>query len=611
MTGPTAAPVQDPQPGGGAATAGLLPSPEDCYRAVLARDARFDGWFWIGVTTTGIYCRPSCPTPVHPRPEHATFHATAAAAQRAGYRACKRCRPDASPGSPLWDRDHDLVGRAMRLIADGVVERAGVGGLAQQLAVSTRHLDRVLGERVGAGPLAIARARRAQTARVLIETTDLRFGDVAFAAGFSSIRQFNDTLRAVFDQTPTQLRRAAQRRAHPGASSGRSMVAPPAGSTAGSTAGPLDGSPPGSRAGSTAPSLAVSTSDATADVVSVPTSTTPAGPASAADVVPPTPGGSPAGSGVAGSAATAATAGSAAAPIALSLRLAHRTPLAARELIGWFAGHPIAGVQEIDGGVLTRTLRLPHGSGVARLAFDEGHVRCGLRLDDVRDVATAAERCRRLLDLDADIVAIDTDLSADPVLAPVVRACPGLRTPGSVDGFETAVLALAGQQISVLAACATVGRLTERLGTPTFDGLRVFPPPDAVADGDLDGVGFTARTRDAVRTLAQLCADGLSLDPGADRTEARARLREIRGVGPWTADYILLRALRDPDVLPVGDLIVRRSAAALGLPDTSDELAVAGRRWSPWRSYATHHLWQRELDARVGRARRVDTGAGR
>ncbi|MFN3218003.1 MAG: AlkA N-terminal domain-containing protein [Acidimicrobiales bacterium] len=542
MTGPTAAAVQDPPSSGSAGSAALLPSPEECYRAVLARDARFDGWIWIGVTSTGIYCRPSCPTPVHPRPEHATFHATAAAAQRAGYRACKRCRPDASPGSPLWDRDHDLVGRAMRLIADGVVERSGVGGLAQQLAVSTRHLDRVLGERVGAGPLAIARARRAQTARVLIETTDLRFGDVAFAAGFSSIRQFNDTLRAVFDQTPTQLRQAAERRGRP----------------AGSTAAAPGGSGSGGTAARATPLSASVSRDG-------------------------------------------------AAPVALSLRLAHRTPLAVDELMGWFAGHPIAGVQGVDDGVLTRTLRLPHGNGVARLAFDEGHVRCDLRLDDVRDVATAAERCRRLLDLDADIVAIDADLCADPVLAPVVGTCPGLRTPGSVGGFETAVLALAGQQISVAAACATVGRLVERLGTPTFDGLRVFPAPDAVADGDLDGLGFTARTRDAVRTLAQLCAGGLSLDPGADRTEARARLLEIRGVGPWTADYVRLRALRDPDVLPVGDLIVRRSAAALGLPDSPEGLAEAGRRWSPWRTYATHHLWQLELDARLrseGRARR-------
>ena len=233
-----------------------LPAAEDCYRVVLARDARFDGWFWFGVTTTGIYCRPSCPTPVHPRPEHTTFHASAAAAQRQGYRACKRCRPDASPGSPMWDRDQDLVGRAMRLIADGVVERDGVGGLAMQLGVSTRHLDRVLDARVGAGPLAIARAQRAQTARVLIETTDLRFSDIAFASGFASIRQFNDTVRAVFDRTPTQLRSVARKRP------------------------------------STRPAQPSATSDAA--------------------------GGVP-----------------------LALRLAHRSPLAAPELIGWFAGHQI------------------------------------------------------------------------------------------------------------------------------------------------------------------------------------------------------------------------------------------------------------------------------
>src|SRR5246500_2466053 len=179
-----------------------------CYRAVQSKDARFDGCFVPAVLPTGIYCRPSCPVRP-PFARNVRFFPTAAAAQRAGFRACKRCRPDASPGSPEWNVRDDLVARAMRLIADGTVDREGVGGLAAHLGYTTRQLERLLQAEVGAGPLALARAQRAQTARLLIETTDLPFGDIAFAAGFSSIRQFNDTVRLVFEGTPTALRKRA------------------------------------------------------------------------------------------------------------------------------------------------------------------------------------------------------------------------------------------------------------------------------------------------------------------------------------------------------------------------------------------------------------------
>ncbi|MDT5331406.1 MAG: AraC family transcriptional regulator [Mycobacterium sp.] len=182
-----------------------------CYRAVQSKDARFDGWFVTAVLTTKIYCRPSCPV----RPPFARnmrFYPTAAAAQRAGFRACKRCRPDASPGSPEWNVRGDVVARAMRLIADGTVDREGVTGLAVRIGYTTRQLERLLQAEVGANPLALARAQRSQTARVLIETTALPFGDVAFAAGFSSIRQFNDTVRTVCDLTPTALRQRARTR---------------------------------------------------------------------------------------------------------------------------------------------------------------------------------------------------------------------------------------------------------------------------------------------------------------------------------------------------------------------------------------------------------------
>ena len=183
----------------------LVLDPDRCYRAAESRDARFDGWFYCAVRTTGIYCRPSCPA-VTPKRTNVEFYRSAAAAQQRGYRACKRCRPDASPGSPEWDARGDLVGRAMRLIADGVVDRDGVVGLSSRLGYSTRHLNRLLTEELGAGPLALARAQRAQTARVLVETTDMTMTDIAYAAGFGSVRQFNDTVREVYAVAPSELR---------------------------------------------------------------------------------------------------------------------------------------------------------------------------------------------------------------------------------------------------------------------------------------------------------------------------------------------------------------------------------------------------------------------
>src|SRR3954451_12835691 len=189
--------------------------PHHCYRAMATSDARFDGWFFVAVFTTGIYCRPSCPARL-PKRENVTFFRTAAAAQGAGFRACKRCRPDATPGSPEWDARGDLVGRAMRLVADGVVDREGVRGLAARLGYTERHVHRTLVDAVGAGPLALARAQRAQTARVLLETTELPVTQVAFAAGFQSVRQFNATIREVFATTPRELRRRAKRGAGAG-----------------------------------------------------------------------------------------------------------------------------------------------------------------------------------------------------------------------------------------------------------------------------------------------------------------------------------------------------------------------------------------------------------
>jgi AraC family transcriptional regulator of adaptative response / DNA-3-methyladenine glycosylase II len=472
----------------------VLPlDPERCYRAAASRDARFDGWFYIAVRTTGIYCRPSCPA-VTPKRHNVEFHPSAAAAQQRGFRACKRCRPDASPGSPEWDVRADVVARAMRLIADGTVDREGVAGLAGRLGYSVRHLGRLLDTELGAGPLALARSQRAQTARVLIETTTMSMTDVAFAAGFGSIRQFNDTVRAVYGVSPTELR-------------GASRGALPA----------VDGS-------------------------------------------------------------------------GVTVRLATRAPFGGQELLEFLGARAIPGVETFDGSVFRRTLGLPRGHGVVSIDLDGDAVRAAFRLEDWRDLAPGVQRVRRLLDLDADPVAVDAVLGADRHLAPLVRASAGRRVPGSVDAAETALRAVVGQQISVAGAPPTpAGRAAAgapRLRLPDDDLAYVVPSPTAWQAVDPAALPMPATRRRTVATLAARLASGeLVLDPGADRADARRSLLAVPGVGPWTADYIVMRGLGDPDVFLPTDLGVRHAMARAGIPDDAPDA------WSPWRSYALHHLW--------------------
>jgi len=530
---------------------------EQCYRAVSSKDARFDGWFVTAVTSTGIYCRPSCPA-MTPQRENVRFLRSAAAAQRAGFRACKRCRPDASPGSPEWNVRADVVGRAMRLIADGCVDREGVAGLAARLGYSERHLHRQLVVELGAGPLSLARAQRAQTARLLIETTALPFTDVAFAAGFPSIRQFNETVREVFATTPTQLRRGA----------GRNGRGPTARAGSGAAAGAR-------RDGAIA-------------------------------------GGSPQGA----RRDDAARAG-APALTALALRLRYRAPFDAAGLLGFLGARAVPGVERLDGATYRRVLRLPHGLGVAALtpAADGDHVRCELALGDLRDLGTAVQRCRRLLDLDADPVAVAEALGADPLLRGSVRRDPGRRVPGAVDGAELAVRAVLGQQVSVAGARTLAGRLAAALGEPLDAGDEVlahaFPAAAVVAAANPATLGLTrSRASALVGLCAAIAAGDLDLEPGADRDEARARLLALPGIGPWTAEYIAMRALGDPDAFPATDLGVRRALERAGQPGDPASAAALGERWRPWRAYAVQHLWA-SLAGSAPPARSRTTGATR
>ncbi|MFH8612244.1 DNA-3-methyladenine glycosylase 2 family protein [Streptomyces sp. NPDC018029] len=459
---------------------------ETRYEAVRSRDARFDGEFFFAVATTGIYCRPSCPA-VTPKRQNVRYYTTAAAAQTSGFRACRRCRPDAVPGSADWNVRADVVGRAMRMIGDGVVDREGVPGLAVRLGYSARQVQRQLTAELGAGPVALARAQRAHTARVLLQTTDLPITEIAFAAGFASVRQFNDTIKAVYALTPTALRAAAPRR-------GAARATPAAG---------------------------------------------------------------------------------------IPLRLAHRGPYRADAVFDLLAAEAVTGIEEVTGerGTRTyrRTLRLPYGTGI--VAVEEardgaaaatgggsgtealhrgGWLDARLHLTDLRDLTTAVQRLRRLFDLDADPYAVDARLAADPRLAPLVEARPGLRSPGAADPDEFAVRALVGRE----GAERLVARHGKVLDAACGRLTHVFPAPAELA-AEPGPLGV----------LAAALADGsLRLDAGADRDDAEAALRALPGLDARTAAVIRMRALGDPDV------------ALPGAPEPPSD------SWRPWRSYALRHL---------------------
>jgi AraC family transcriptional regulator, regulatory protein of adaptative response / DNA-3-methyladenine glycosylase II len=460
-----------------------------CYRAVASRDARFDGRFVTAVRTTGIYCRPSCPAQT-PKHENVTFYPCAAAAVAAGYRACKRCRPEAAPGSREWDLRGDLAARALRAIAAGAIDGAGNAGesgvpaLARSLHVSERHLHRVLVAEVGAGPLALARTRRAQTARLLLDATDLPITTIAFTAGFASLRQFNDTMREHFGMAPREIRRRP-------------------------------------------PSELASTGS-------------------------------------------------------LTLRLTYRPPYALTEMLGWLRLHLVTGVEELDGATYRRVL--PSGS-VVSLQLGAAAVSLTTSIEDLRTLPDTVARCRRMIDADADPVSVDSTLAEDPHLAPLVAARPGLRVPGAADGFELLVRTVVGQQVSVAAAHTFTRRLVEAYGkpldAPSGTLTAAFPTADALVDATYDGIGLTGGRIKTLRAVAAAHAAGeLVLDPSADREQTRARLLALPGIGAWTADYVAMRALGDPDAFPSTDLVLRRLAADL-----------EPERWRPWRSYAAMHLW--------------------
>ena len=466
---------------------------ETCYQAISRRDARFDGRFYTAVMTTGIFCRPSCPART-PKSTNVRFYPHAATASEAGFRPCRRCRPELAPGHPEWNRRADLTGKALKLIEAGTVDQVGVSGLASRLGVSERHLRRELQSTVGTGPLQLARTRRLWLARLLLDQTSLSVTEVAFAAGFSSIRQFNDSIRHAFDAPPSALRR---------------------------------------RVG-TEPS------------------------------------------------ATSVT-----------LQLPCRGEVRWSALHSFFAMRAIPGLEsasehsfrrQVNGGWLELSGPKPTALASDDVGNETLTLTCSLKR--LSDLAELLPIVRRVADLDTDLEPIETHLATDTTLARRLRSTPLGRLPGVFDPFEVAVRAIVGQQVSVAAARTLLGRLIE-LTTNGSEPAGGFPSAEQVASTSLERLGMPSRRRDTIQRVARAMADGqVDLGPHVEPGQARQQLEALSGIGPWTAGYITMRALSDPDGWPQGDLALRRS-----LDCSAPELERRASNWKPWRAYAALLLW--------------------
>ena len=472
-----------------------------CYRAIELRDARFDGRFFTAVKTTGTYCRPICPART-PRSENVTFYPTAAAAQEAGFRPCLRCRPETAPDRGAWRGTSNTVSRALALIELGALDEGSVDALAGRLGLGERQLRRLCRQHLGASPGAVARTRRVLLAKQLIHETSLPMTEIAFAAGFGSIRRFNETFLAVFGSAPCALRR----------------------------------------------------------------------------------GGRPV--------ASANSVGE------ISLLLRYQPPYDWPAMLEFLRRRAIAGIERVTEGSYSRTIELEGLQGIVSVRpAEKDALRARIRFPRLSALPIIIARLRRVFDLAADPRPISAHLAKDPALAALVATRPGLRVPGAWDGFELAVRAVLGQQITVSAAARLAGRLVAAHGTllsePDRDLTHVFPRPEALAPADLALVGMPRSRAATLSALAAaVIADPDLLCAGRGLDQAIERLRSIRGVGEWTAHYIALRQLREPDAFPAADVgLMRALAYREGRRPSSRELVDRADRWRPWRAYAAQHLW--------------------
>jgi AraC family transcriptional regulator, regulatory protein of adaptative response / DNA-3-methyladenine glycosylase II len=468
-------------------------------RARISRDPRFDGKFFVAVSTTGIYCRPICPSRYAKR-ANVRFFGTPAAAETAGFRPCLRCRPEAAPGTPAWLGTAAVVRRALRLINDGALDEGSVEALAARLGIGSRHLLRLFLQHVGASPLAVAQTRRLHFAACLLEQTSLPITQVALAAGFGSSRRFNDAFAKTYRRPPREMRRRARR---------------------GDAAGTGD------------------------------------------EVV---------------------------------LRLAYRPPYDWAHMLGFLATRAVPGVERVDARGYARTVACDGGHASVCVTAIPGEDALELRVSGAPPAALLqlSSVARRVFDLSADPARIRAELAADPLVGPLVKLRPGLRIPGTWDPFECAVRAVLGQQVSVAAGRTFAARLVAHAGTVVrggADGLtHLFPTPARVAAATLDGIGITGARARSLRALARATLDG-AVDFAATPAELLASLTAVPGIGAWTAQYVLLRALGEPDALSNADLVLRRMAAPSSVLLSGAQLEGRARRWQPWRGYAVMHLW--------------------
>ncbi|HEY2759975.1 MAG TPA: AlkA N-terminal domain-containing protein [Pirellulales bacterium] len=479
--------------------------PAVCYRAVQARDARYDGRFFTCVKTTGIYCRPICPARP-PKLVNCTFVPTAAAAQAAGFRPCLRCRPESSPELDAWRGTEATVSRALKLIEGGALDDGDIESLAERLEIGSRQLRRLFSRHVGAAPITVAQTRRILLAKQLIHQTELSMIEIAMASGFGSVRRFNETFQRMYERPPSALRR-------------RSVV------------------------GSPSPEI--------------------------------------------------------------SLLLPYRPPYDWQAIHQFFAARAIEGVEVVSRESYSRVIEFDGVAGSVHVSHapDQSSLQITARLPRLDFLPAIIARLRRQFDLGAEPMAIAAALRSDPTLMPLVMARPGLRVPGAWDGFEIAVRAVLGQQITVRAATKLAGRVAAALGTPIAeqcghgDLTHAFPRPQRFDEKVLAKLGMpSARAATLARIAAAIRADERLFEPRRDLAEAVSRLRELGGVGEWTAQYIAMRALGETDAFLAGDIGVQRGLAENGTRPKIPELIARAERWRPWRAYATMHLWMADSD---------------
>lgn len=478
-------------------------------QARLSRDARFDGRFFIGVKTTGIYCRPVCPANT-PKSENVSFYPTAAAAGEAGFRPCLRCRPECAPGTPAWEGTSTTVRRGLRLIADGALDDGDIERLADSLGVTSRHLRRLFAKHLGASPLAVAHTQRLHFAKRLIDQTTLPMVDIAIASGFGSTRRFNDAFRNTYGRTPRELRKR------------RAVVEPSAG---------------------------------------------------------------------------------------LTVQLPYRSPFAFSALLQFFAGRAIPGVELVHDGRYLRTVTVDGVASVIDLREGKGHVLLTVHGAGTRSLLPIVQRVRGIFDLDASPGDVSRVLSRDGDLSALLNSQPGIRVPGVWDGFELTIRAILGQQISVAAATTLSGRLAKRYGETlnvAVPGIpedlgphTIFPRAEKLLRARLGDLGIIRSRADTIRRVSKAVVEGrISFDPSQDTTEFCRSIVTIKGIGEWTAQYIAMRALKDPDAFPHSDLGLLR---AFDAPDRERlkpaELKLRAEAWRPWRAYAALLLWGSEKNS--------------